>query len=215
MRAPRRISVGVWAAVCAAVLLLVGACDSVQPTVVTQSPLPSAVDVNKSPPVSATPEPPRSTVSPLLTPESEQVPMAPAPTESEQAPVAPVPTEGEQVPMAPMPTNPTPSNSGLERLVAQAKEDLAGRLAIDVAQIDLVEIEPVTWPDGSLGCPQPGMRYIQVPQDGALILLAVEGRVYEYHSGGGRDPFLCELKPLAPKPVITPIDIVPPGSGDE
>ncbi len=81
---------------------------------------------------------------------------------------------------------------GLDRLVDLAKEDLAQTLSIPVEEVEVLEAKLVVWPDASLGCPQPGMRYKQVPMDGARIRLAVESRVYAYHSGGGRDPFLCE-----------------------
>ncbi len=57
--------------------------------------------------------------------------------------------------------------------------------------------EDVTWPDGSLGCPQPGMRYTQALVSGSLIVLEANGLFYEYHSGGGGDPFYCAL-PTAP-----------------
>ena len=94
-------------------------------------------------------------------------------------------------------------DQGTEKVVNQAKEDLAQRLNISPAEIEIVEVKAVTWGDTSMGCPQPDMRYKQIPQDGLLIKLKVEGKVYEYHSGGTRDPFLCEqnirVKPTVPK----------------
>jgi hypothetical protein len=87
----------------------------------------------------------------------------------------------------------TPSSSGLEILIEEAKKDLAQRLSISVAQINLVEARGVIWPNSSMGCPQPGMLYKQVPYDGALIILEVEGETFEYHVGGNRGLFLCEV----------------------
>ena len=81
-----------------------------------------------------------------------------------------------------MPTNP---------LVQQAINDLAERESIAPDDIELVRFEAVTWPDASLGCPRPGMRYRQVPQDGARIVLRFGSRERVYHSGGSRPPFLC------------------------
>ena len=78
------------------------------------------------------------------------------------------------------------------RVVTQAQEDLAGRLGIESQQVTVVEVQSVVWPDGGLGCPQPGMAYTQVQVDGLLIRLQARGRIYEYHSGGARPPFLCE-----------------------
>jgi hypothetical protein len=86
---------------------------------------------------------------------------------------------------------PTPLDPSLEKIVVQVKNDLAQRLAIDAGQIELVEAASVTWPDGSMGCPQPGMEYTQVQVDGLLIRLRAKDRIYEYHSGGARAPFLC------------------------
>jgi hypothetical protein len=89
-------------------------------------------------------------------------------------------------------TVPAPPASGLEDLVQQATEDLAQRLTIDAGDIELVEAKAVVWPDGALGCPQPGLIYTQVQREGTLIRLSAGRRVYNYHSGGGRAPFLCE-----------------------
>ncbi len=89
---------------------------------------------------------------------------------------------------------------GLDFLIQQAVADLSQRLSIAPESIQVLEARSVTWPDGSLGCPQPGMQYIQVLVDGAYILLHAEGKDYPYHSGGSRAPFLCELKFKDPYP---------------
>jgi hypothetical protein len=127
-----------------------------------------------------------------------------------------------------------PIDSGLHSLVDQAKADLAQRLSISVDQIELVEAKAVTWPDASLGCPQPGMLYKQVPEDGALMILQAQERIYEYHSGGSRGLFLCEkllkdpnppprldLNRLTPYPLdktnptlSTPDNSIPPGEDE-
>ena len=116
-------------------------------------------------------------------------------------------------------------DAGLRNLIEKAKVDLAGRLSISVDEINLIEATSVVWPDASLGCPQPGMAYIQVPEDGLLIKLQVGDQIYPYHSGGFREPFLCEtifkdpnsppkidffnLTPRGPAP--TPDNSIPPG----
>ena len=81
---------------------------------------------------------------------------------------------------------------GADTLVDLAKTDLAERLGIEIDAITLISYQDVIWPDSSLGCPQPGMAYLQVPKDGSRIILEFEGTTYDYHTGGGRDPFLCE-----------------------
>lgn len=70
--------------------------------------------------------------------------------------------------------------------------DLAGRLGALPTSINLVSAEAVSWPDGSLGCPQPGMMYPQVITEGFRVVLAVDGKEYSYH-GDDRGQFsYCE-----------------------
>jgi hypothetical protein len=85
-----------------------------------------------------------------------------------------------------------PLDPALAGLVAGARADLAKRRGVALDAIEVVEARSVTWPDPGLGCPQPGMAYRQVPVDGVLICLRVDGMIFNYHGGGGRAPFLCE-----------------------
>jgi hypothetical protein len=75
--------------------------------------------------------------------------------------------------------------------VEQARTDLAERLGVPVDEITVVSHEEVTWPDSSLGCPQPGMHYAQVLTNGTRTVLTAAGKHYNYHAGGTRPPFLC------------------------
>jgi len=80
----------------------------------------------------------------------------------------------------------------MEPLIQMSKADLAKRLGVPEAEIEVLEARAVVWPDAGLGCPQPGMSYIQIPFDGGLIVLEVGGQEYNYHVGGNDGPFLCE-----------------------
>ncbi|MCL4862756.1 MAG: hypothetical protein KJZ93_25310 [Caldilineaceae bacterium] len=107
------------------------------------------------------------------------------PIQPETSAPAPITTVTEEIEMP-------QSVDAANPLVQQAVADLAERLGVPVDEVELVEAEAVIWPDGSLGCPQPGMMYTQVLQDGMRIVLRVAGEEYHYHSGGSREPFLCE-----------------------
>ncbi|MFT3855730.1 MAG: hypothetical protein QM733_23840 [Ilumatobacteraceae bacterium] len=82
--------------------------------------------------------------------------------------------------------------AGLRSAVDVAVADLAGRSGVDPALIVTVSARDVTWPDGGIGCPQPGMSYAQVQVDGAEIILQAGGVTYRYTLGGTRGPMLCE-----------------------
>jgi hypothetical protein len=137
-----------------------------------------------------------------LSPPSEEVP---------STPLSDLPNQGGTTEMTPT----ISADASLQNLIERAQEDLAQRLNIVLTQIDVIEAKAVVWPDASLGCPQPGMRYKQVPEDGALIVLQANGMTYEYHSGGQRGLFLCQKTSKGPSP-LPPIDLLsltPTGPG--
>ncbi len=99
----------------------------------------------------------------------------------------------------------TPSTGGSPTLpddlrarptVAAAIADLAQRQGIDPAQVVIAAWSPVTWNDGSIGCPQEGMGYTQVQVDGELLLLRVDTALFQYHARGGA-PFAYCANPSA------------------
>lgn len=79
-------------------------------------------------------------------------------------------------------------NSDVEAL---AIGDLTTRLGVDSASISVVKAEAKTWPDGSLGCPQPDMSYTQALVEGWQVLLQHDERLFDYHAGDDGQPFLC------------------------
>ena len=87
---------------------------------------------------------------------------------------------------------PASSDQTVQLQVKKAREDLSQRLSIDVDQIKTLEIREVIWPDSSLGCPEEGVAYQQVPQAGLLIRLGVGENMYFYHGDKTQAPFLCE-----------------------
>ena len=93
-------------------------------------------------------------------------------------------TEGETTTMPPTDPEQLP-------IVAPARADLAQRLGVDPEEVEVVVAERVTWPDGSLGCPQPGMSYTQAIVEGSKVVLGHDERVYVYHAGTDDQPFFC------------------------
>lgn len=76
----------------------------------------------------------------------------------------------------------TPPNESAEKMVVRVKEHLAQKLSISLDQIVLSDIKPVVWRDAGLGCPKPGVDYIQMETPGYNILLAAGGNTYRYHT---------------------------------
>jgi len=120
-----------------------------------------------------TDEPPETqpTVSLVLNPKATS-PSSPAP---EPVTGATIPVPGE------------PAGDDVGRAIAHV------RLLVGDpnATVDLVVAEDVTWPDGAIGCPQPGMVYTQALVEGSRVVVRHDGVQYAYHRGGGRDLFWC------------------------
>lgn len=76
-------------------------------------------------------------------------------------------------------------------IIAPARADLAQRLRVAPEDLEVIAAEEVTWPDGSLGCPEPGMSYTQAVVEGSRVVLRLDGRIYVYHAGDDAEPFLC------------------------
>ena len=80
---------------------------------------------------------------------------------------------------------------GLQDAVTVAVADAAGVAGVSEDAIAVLVAETVTWPDGSLGCPEPGMTYTQALVDGYRIDLEVGGARVTYHGALGSPPFRC------------------------
>lgn len=83
-------------------------------------------------------------------------------------------------------------------------DDLAHKTGAPKTSIQVVRSEAVVWNDGSLGCPQPDVAYTQALVEGYWVVLALDGREYDYRAGEGGYFLQCEAGlPPAP-PVSTP-----------
>ncbi len=78
-----------------------------------------------------------------------------------------------------------------ERAVIAAKRELASKKGLQLGEIELVSIVPENWSDSSLGCPEPGMMYMQVITPGFRVRLKAEGEIYEVHTDRGGRAVLC------------------------
>jgi hypothetical protein len=98
---------------------------------------------------------------------------------------APIP---EPTPAAKLvPVEPRVPKEYLEPVLTKAAE-LAN---VPRGQLVIVQAEPVRWSDGSLGCPEPGVEYTQALVDGYWIVIAAEGKTYDFRMAGNGSFQLC------------------------
>ena len=143
-----------------------------------------------------------------------------------EAPIPVEPDEGTGDGAAPLDLPVVSPDLAAEVEIALA--DLTERIGDDRV-IEVIAAHRLTWPDGSLGCPQPDMAYTQALVDGYRIEFADGGYLFIYHGASGSDPFLCVegeegssglvRTPAAPPPPSTtpPIEVLPtdPAKDDE
>lgn len=104
----------------------------------------------------------------------------------------PLPPEEIPTPTTGVPVEPTELRTTDDAIAA-----LAARLGVSTDAIRVVVEENVTWSDGSIGCPQPGMSYTQALVDGRRVVLAHEGAEYHYHGAQNGPLSYCAI-PSAP-----------------
>lgn len=78
---------------------------------------------------------------------------------------------------------------------------LADALSLPVSDITVDSVRPVTWPDASVGCPEPGQAYAQVLTPGHKITLRANGKLFVMHEANGH-AVLCTRKKTATQ--VTP-----------
>ncbi len=151
----------------------------IQPGLPAVAPTPTAViPVPTAVPATATP------LEATMTP-AENEPIFPVTVDFSK--LTPAPPSGLTPIEQPRPGVPDPA----AKLISEASQDLARRLSLDVSQITVERIEEITWPDGALGCPEPGMGYITVLIPGYRLILGAQGQTYDYHAAASGYFVLC------------------------
>jgi hypothetical protein len=99
--------------------------------------------------------------------------------------------DGQPIDLVVRPAAAAPDQAGA-RMAELARAALAREQGLAVADITVVEVQANEWRDSSLGCPKPGMNYLQVITPGYKITLEAQGRRYEYHTDTNQRVVRCD-----------------------
>jgi hypothetical protein len=85
-------------------------------------------------------------------------------------------------------------------VVGEVPAELMDKILADAAQLSGVNAasiivqmsQAVEWPDGSLGCPKPGVAYLQVITSGYHVILLAGATTYDYRADGRGRFFVCK-----------------------
>lgn len=133
---------------------------------------------------------------------------SPTQTEAETS-TAEEPTVTDDARPTPIPV-PTPTDTALPQGPVDPsvldRDEVKAAIAAEAERRDVPEDQvqvtgyaSVTWSDGSLGCPQPGMHYTQALVPGEQLILEVDGQRSSYHAGRDGTFKYC-ANPTAPLP---------------
>lgn len=76
------------------------------------------------------------------------------------------------------------------RAALAARQALADEKDVALAEVELVDVEPVVWPNSALGCPQPDAMYLQVLTPGYRVTVSAGGQAVTYHTDRSDPPAL-------------------------
>jgi hypothetical protein len=79
-----------------------------------------------------------------------------------------------------------------EDMLSAVVEDAASGAGVDPSDVQVITAEAVTWSDGSLGCPEPGMSYTQALVPGYRVVLEIDGEELSFHSDASGEFRFCE-----------------------
>lgn len=79
----------------------------------------------------------------------------------------------------------------LEQVVDAAVADLESRPGAGTGPVRVVLAREETFPDGAVGCPEPGRMYTQALVEGYRVVLARGERAWLYTAGEDGVPRLC------------------------
>jgi len=91
-----------------------------------------------------------------------------------------------------------PPAADVQTLLSAVTNDAARRSGVSAARLHASVVQPVTWPDGSLGCPQPDRAYTQALVPGWRIVIAVPAAPPLIYHASRRDAWVWCAKPGAP-----------------
>ncbi len=137
-----------------------------------------------------------SSATPAASPTTSAVPVSAAPTAAPPTSAAPSLSAASPTAVitpAPNETLELPDLIGEvpEEILLPIMQEVAGATGSALPDLTVVEARAVTWNDGSLGCPEPGLMYTQALVEGYWVVIEVGGNTYDFRVGTNGDARIC------------------------
>ncbi len=85
-----------------------------------------------------------------------------------------------------------PADTLADATLAMIVADAATVAGVGPEAVTVVSVKPVTWMDGSLGCPKPGVMYTQAVVPGFRVIVLAGDRKLDYRVGRAGTAKRCD-----------------------
>jgi hypothetical protein len=92
----------------------------------------------------------------------------------------------------------------MQPMLDRIRADAAQRAGVAPDKVKILAVQSVTWADGSLGCPEPGMMYTQALVRGYRIEVDAAGATFVYHAGSQNRFVHCPPERAQPPSAVDP-----------
>lgn len=89
-------------------------------------------------------------------------------------------------------SEPAPTIDLPASVIEAVKAEIAADAGVAARDVTIISAEAVTFPDGGLGCPMPGLVYTQVQVDGFIVVGMAAGATFDYRGTSPTDLTRCE-----------------------
>lgn len=95
-------------------------------------------------------------------------------------------------------------SQAMQSMLDRIRADAAQRAGATLDEVQILAVDAVTWADGSLGCPEPGMLYTQALVRGYRIEVDAAGATLVYHAGAQNRFLHCPPERAQPPSPVDP-----------
>lgn len=114
----------------------------------------------------------------------------PSPTPTESPATSPQPEPATPTPATPQPSVPAGGEVPQE-IMGELLAEVASQTGVEVGELTIERAQQVTWPDGSLGCPEPDMMYTQALVPGYWVVIKAGDETFDFRMSETGVPRLC------------------------
>ncbi len=118
--------------------------------------------------------------------------VSPAATPSTTPMASPASSPVRTIPRVSPPATPTDGEGVPAAITTAVLDDVVERTGVEPGSVVVIKAEPTVWPNGALGCPEPGKMYTEALEPGYWLVVEAGGQRMDYRVTRRGTLKLCE-----------------------